>query len=97
MNLKTLLLVLGLAIGAIAGWVTAPKAVDIRVGPLSVQIEDGGGESGNITATGEDGQIQVQIGNPSPLNDRNTRTAIFAIVGGIIGFGAASLYGRRKG
>jgi hypothetical protein len=97
MNLKSVLLVLGLVIGAIAGWTTAPKAVDIQVGPLSVQIEDGGGEGGNITATGKDGQIQVQVGNPSPLNDRNTRTAIFAIVGGIIGFGAGLFIERRKG
>jgi hypothetical protein len=97
MNLKTILLVAGLAIGAIAGWITAPKAVDIQVGPLTVQVQNGGGEGGNVTATGNDGQIQVQVGNPSPLNDRNMRTLIFAIVGGVIGFGAAFALDRRKG
>ncbi|MCR4281421.1 MAG: hypothetical protein NUV72_00085 [Bauldia sp.] len=96
MNLKTILLVAGLVIGAIAGWITAPKAVDIQVGPLTRQVQNGGGEGGNITATGNDGQIQVQVGNPSPLSDRNTRTAIFAVVGAIIGFGAGFFAERRK-
>ena len=97
MNLKTILLVAGLVIGAIAGWITAPRTVDIQVGPLTVQVQNGGGEGGNVTATGNDGQIQVQVGNPSPLNDRNMRTLIFAIVGGIIGLGAGFVLDRRKG
>lgn len=94
-NLKVILLVVGLVVGGLAGWLTAPKAVDVRLGPISVQVQ-GEGDGGNVTATGDDGQIQVQVGNPSPLNDRNTRTAIFAVVGAIIGFGAGFFAERRK-
>jgi hypothetical protein len=98
MNLKTILLVVGLVAGGLTGWLTAPKPVDMQIGPLSVQVQ--GGESGsggaNITATGNDGQIQVQVGKPSPLDDRNTRTLILALVGAVIGFGIGYFAERQK-
>lgn len=95
MNLKVILLVVGLVIGAVAGWLTAPKSVDIQVGPVSVEVQGGSGEGGQISASGENGQIQVEVGSASPLNDRNTRTLIFAIVGAAIGLGAGLLVERR--
>lgn len=95
MNLKLILLVVGLAIGAVAGWVTAPESVDIQVGPVSVEVQGGSGEGGQISASGENGQLQVQVGSSSPLDDRNTRTLIFAIVGAAIGLGAGLLVERR--
>ena len=94
MNLKTILLVAGLVIGAVIGWVTAPKSVDINVGPLSVEVQ-GDGNGGTMTATGQDGQLQVEVGNASPLNDRNTRTIIFALIGAVIGLGAGFVIDRR--
>lgn len=96
MNLKVILLVVGLVVGGIAGWLTAPTTDVIKLGPLSVEVQGGSGEGGTVTATGNDGQIQVQVGDPSPLNDRNMRTLIFAVVGGAIGFGAGFLTDRRK-
>ena len=96
MNSKTILLVIGLIIGGLIGWLTAPTTDIIKVGPLSVEVTQGKGEGGSMTATGNDGKVQVQVGNPSPLNDRNTRTLIFAIVGGIVGFGAGFVMNQRK-
>lgn len=94
MNGKVLLLLVGLVVGGLIGWLTAPKTEVIKVGPLSVEVTQGKGEGGSVTATGNDGKVQV--GNPSPLNDRNTRTLIFAIAGGILGFGAGFVIDQRK-
>ena len=96
MNGKVLLLLVGLVVGGLIGWLTAPATEVIRVGPLSVEVTQGKGEGGSVTATGNDGKVQVQVGTPSPLNDRNTRTLIFAIVGGIVGFGAGFVMNQRK-
>jgi hypothetical protein len=40
--------------------------------------------------------VQLQIGEASPLDDRNTRTGIFALVGAIVGFAAGFVLDRRK-
>ena len=97
MNTKVILLVVGLIVGGVAGWLTAPTTDVIKVGPLSVEVQGGSGEGGTVTATGNDGQIQVQVGNPSPLDDRNTRALIFAIVGAIVGLGAGFVVDRQRG
>jgi hypothetical protein len=97
MNLKLILLVAGLVVGGLAGWLTAPPpATELQVGPLNIEVQEGSGEGGSVTATGEDGQIQVQIGQRSLLDDRNTRTVIFAVIGAIVGFGAGYVVDRRK-
>jgi hypothetical protein len=97
MNAKVILLNVGVLIGGAAGWLTAPApATQLQLGPLSVEVQEGSGDGGTVTATGEDGQIQVQVGNPSLLDDRNTRAGIFAIVGAIIGFGAGLIADRRR-
>lgn len=94
MNLKVILLLVGLVVGGVAGWVTAPEAVDINVGPLSVEVQ-GDGQGGQLTASDQGGGLQVQVGSSSPLDDRNIRTLIFAIVGGALGLGAGLLLERR--
>jgi len=96
MNTKVILLVVGLVVGGLIGWLTAPTTDVIKVGPLSVEVTQGDGEGGSMTATGNDGKVQVQIGNQGPLGDRNTRTLILAIVGGVVGFGAGFAMDRRK-
>jgi hypothetical protein len=97
MNLKIVLLVVGVVAGGIIGWMTAPPpAAELQLGPLSVEVQEGSGEGGSVTATGEDGQVQVQIGQRSLLDDRNTRTAIFAVIGAIVSFGAGYVVDRRK-
>jgi hypothetical protein len=97
MNLKIVLLVVGIVAGGLIGWMTAPPpAAELQLGPLSVEVQEGAGEGGSVTATGEDGQIQVQIGQRSLLDDRTARTGIFAFIGAIVGFGAGYVVDRRK-
>ena len=97
MNVKAILLVVGLLVGAILGWVTAPQPDVLKVGPLSVQVHgDKNGAGGTMTATDNNGQLKVQVGNPSPLDDRNKRTGIFAVIGAIIGFGVGFAVDRRR-
>ena len=97
MNAKVILLIVGLLIGGAAGWLTAPApALNVDIGPVSVEVQEGTGEGGSVTATGEDGQIKVQVGQRSWLDDRAMRAIVFAIVGAIIGFGAGLVTDRRK-
>ena len=97
MNTKVVLLIVGLVVGAVLGWASAPKTDVVKVGPLNLQVTgENDGSGGSITATGNDGQINVQVGNPSPLDDRNTRTIVFALVGAAIGFGAGYVMDQRK-
>jgi hypothetical protein len=97
MNGKIVLLIAGLVVGAAGGWLSAPApALDLKIGPLSLEVREGGGEGGSMTATDGDGTVQLQIGEASPLDDRNTRTGIFALVGAIVGFAAGFVLDRRK-
>ena len=98
MNTKVILMIVGLVVGGILGWMTAPQPDIVKLGPLSLEVTGGNnsGAGGTMTATGNDGQIKVQVGNPSPLDNRNQRTLIFAVIGAIVGFGAGFVADRRK-
>ncbi len=90
MNVTTLLLVAGLVVGGIVGWVTAPSPSTVDVGPLHIQAA--GGDSGNgstTTVTTGDGGINVNVSSNSPLDNRPERTLIFAVIGAVIGGVAA--------
>ncbi len=92
---KRILVLAGLLIGGLIGWATTPKAVDVQVGPLSIEVPgEGGGNT--ITATGENGKINVQVGNPSRLTDPWQRTLIFGVVGGAAGFAVGYFLERRR-
>ena len=95
---KGTLLVIGLIVGGAIGWFTAPRpAVDINVGGVSIQV-DGSGGGGSMTASDQDGKMQVEIAKPGGfLPDPATRAAVFAAIGGIIGLGIGFLKDRRKG
>jgi hypothetical protein len=95
--MKVILLIVGLVIGAAAGWWTAPKAVDVDVGNLSVQVE-GGHEGGAVVSAEErpGGGVDISIGRRSVFDDRNTRTAIFAVIGGVIGLVIGFVADRRR-
>lgn len=43
MNAKIVLLLVGLLVGGIAGWLTRPNAAEIQLGPVSVEVKDEGG------------------------------------------------------
>jgi hypothetical protein len=97
MNLKGALLVVGLIVGGLIGWFTAPPpAAQVQIGPVSVEVHEGTGDGGSVTATGEDGQIRIEVGERSFLDDRNARTAVFAVIAAIAGFGIGAYLDRRK-
>jgi hypothetical protein len=96
-NIRLILLVIGLIIGGVIGWTTAPETSTLKVGPLSMEVQEGNsGNSAAITATEENGEVNVKVGSTSPLDDRNTRTLLFAVIGGIVGGAAGFFAGGRK-
>lgn len=97
MNAKLILLVLGVIIGGVAGWLTAPPPVaSMSVGPVKVQVE-GDQSGGTMTATdNQGGGMQVSVGNGGMLGDRTERTAIFAVIGGLIGLVIGVVADRRR-
>jgi hypothetical protein len=96
-NLHLILLVIGLIIGGAVGWTTAPDTSTLKVGPLNLEVQGGSsGDSAAITATDQNGELNVKVGSTSPLDDRNTRTLIFAVVGGLVGGAAGFLARGRK-
>jgi hypothetical protein len=92
--MKVILLIVGLVIGAAAGWFTAPKAVDIDVGGLSLEVE-GKGDGAMVSADRKNG-VELSIGQRSILDDRNSRTAIFAAIGGLPGLIIGFVADRRR-
>lgn len=95
--MKVILLIVGLVIGGAAGWFTAPRAVDVDVGGLSVQV-DGNQDGGALVSAEETpgGGVEISVGRRSMLDDRNTRTAIFAAIGGLIGLIIGFVADRRR-
>ena len=94
--MKILLLVLGLLIGGAAGWFTAPQpAAQVDIGPVSVEV-DRDQEGGSVTASDGDRSVEIAVGDQSMLDDRTTRTGIFAVGGGIIGLLLGFVFGRSR-
>ena len=97
MNTKALLVIVGLVIGAVAGWLTAPQPSTVDLGPLHMKVEGGdNGNGGNATVTTGDGGINVNVSSNSPLDNQTSRAVIFAIVGGVIGLAAGVVLDRRR-
>ena len=101
MNLKTILLVVGLVAGAAVGWFTAPRpaTTEIHAGPLNMTVQNDNGSGGAaVTVKGENGGVAIEVGSQrSAFDDPGLRTAIFAAVAAIVGLGAGYLLDMRKG
>jgi uncharacterized membrane protein YeaQ/YmgE (transglycosylase-associated protein family) len=98
MNSRIILLVVGLVVGGLAGWFTAPApAVDMKIGPVSVEVQKDGDNGTSVTATGEGGgEMNLQVGEKSMLSDRTTRAGVFGVIGAVIGLAIGFFVDRRR-
>jgi hypothetical protein len=81
MNARVSLLLAGLIIGGLVGYLTRPAATEITLGPLSIEVQgDRPAEGGGPLTSGQWQHI-----------------AIFTAVGGLIGLAAGFAAGRRGG
>ncbi|NEU12409.1 hypothetical protein G3T14_09710 [Methylobacterium sp. BTF04] len=81
MNSKIGLLLVGLVVGGLAGYLTRPEAAEIKVGSFSLEVQGdrpAGASGGSLTT----GQMQ-HIG-------------IFAVIGAALGLGVGFVAGRRR-
>jgi hypothetical protein len=81
LNGKIVLLVVGLLAGGLVGYVTRPEAAELKIGPLSVEVQGdrpAGARGGELTT----GQMQ-HIG-------------LFAGIGALVGFGLGFATDRRR-
>ena len=79
-NLIAFLLV-GLAIGALAGYMTRPESTEIKLGPLSVEVRNN----------------EVAHGGGPLTSSQVQHIAILTAIGGIIGLGVGFAAGKRRG
>ena len=71
MNTKVVLLVVGLLVGGLTGFLTRPQATEIKLGPLSMEVQT------DQTAAPGDAVTSSQW----------ERIAIFAAIGALVGIG----------
>ena len=72
-------LVVGLLIGALAGYVTRPESAEIKLGPLSIEVK------GN----------QVAHDNGPLTSSQVQHIAIMTLIGGVIGLGVGFAIGKN--
>jgi len=80
MNTKIILLVIGLVIGGLVGYLTRPQATELRVGPVSIEVQGSQPAQGGGSLTS--GQAQ--------------HVGLFALVGALIGLGVGFVADRRR-
>ena len=73
--------VVGLLVGALAGYLTRPESAEIRLGPLNIEV------TGDRAARG---------GGPM-TSSQMQHVALITLIGGAIGLGLAFAAGRRRG
>ena len=81
MNTKVILLLVGLVVGGLAGYLTRPDSAELQLGPLSVEVQTDqpAGAGGPVTS----GQWQ--------------RIFIFGGIGALVGLGLGFALDRRRG
>jgi len=79
MNTKVVLLIAGILIGGLTGYLTRPESAEINLGPLSIEVQGDRPAQGSGPITS--GQWQ--------------HIAIFTVIGGLIGLAAGFVAGRR--
>ncbi len=80
MNIKVTLLVVGLLIGALVGFLTRPQSSEIKLGPLEL----------NVTTN------QAADPNDPVTSSQWQHIAIFSAIGALVGIGAGYAVGGRR-
>lgn len=81
MNAKIVLLIVGLVVGGLTGYLTRPEAAEIKVGSFSLEVQGdspAGTRGGSLTT----GQAQ--------------HVGIFAVIGAVLGLGVGFVADRRR-
>ena len=81
MNAKVVLLLAGIVVGGLTGYLTRPEAAEIKIGSLSVEVQGdspAGTRGGSLTT----GQMQ--------------HVGIFAVIGAVLGLGIGFVADRRR-
>jgi hypothetical protein len=73
-------LLIGLAVGAVSGYMTRPESAEIKLGPLSIEVK------GN----------QVARDNGPLTSSQVRHIAIITLIGGVIGMGVGFAIGRNR-
>jgi hypothetical protein len=80
MNTKIILLLIGLVVGGLVGFMTRPQSSEIKVGPIELNVQT------NQTAAPGDPVTSGQW----------QHIAIFAAIGALVGIGAGYAVGGRR-
>jgi hypothetical protein len=80
MNNKVILLVVGLLVGGLIGFLTRPQTAEIKLGPISMEVQTDQTAAPGDAVTSSQWQ---QIG-------------IFAVIGGLVGVGLGFAADRRR-
>ena len=73
-------LIIGLVVGALAGYITRPESAEIKLGPLSIEVK------GN----------QVAHDNGPLTSSQVQHIAIIMLIGGAIGLGVGYAVGKNR-
>ena len=79
-NGKIILVLIGLLIGGVVGYLQRPEAAEIKIGPIQLEVQTD----------------QVAQGNGPLTSGQMRHVLIFAIVGGAIGLAIGYVADRRK-
>lgn len=82
MNAKVVLLLVGLAVGGLVGFLSRPEATEIALGPLSIEVQDKGSLAG--------------AGAGELTSGQSRHIGIYAVIGAILGFGAGFVADRSR-
>ena len=80
MTPKVALLLLGLLVGAIAGYLTRPESAEIKLGGTTIEFENN----------------QISTGSSVLTDGTNRHILLYTLAGGIIGLLAGFAAGRRR-
>jgi hypothetical protein len=80
MNNKVILLVVGLLVGGLLGFLTRPQTAEVKLGPISMEVQ-----TDQTAAPGD-----------SVTSSQWQRIGVFAVIGAVVGVGLGFAADRRR-